>query len=164
MKFTYCPDCGTLLESRILGDEGAVPWCSRCNKPWFPMFSTCIIALVHDRQGRVLLLRQNYIHPVYRNLVSGYMTPGETAEETARREIKEETGLEVTDLKLIGTWWFARKDMLMIGFFAEVDGNTPLSLSSEVDGASWHTPAEALTLVHPEGSVSHALVKSFCEI
>lgn len=164
MKFTYCPDCGTLLESRTLGDEGAVPWCFRCNKPWFPMFSTCIIVLVHDRQGHALLLRQNYIHPVYRNLVSGYMTPGETAEETARREILEETGLEVTDLKLIGTWWFARKDMLMIGFFAEADSNSPLRLSTEVDGASWHSADEALTLVHPEGSVSHALVKSFRDL
>lgn len=61
MKFTYCPDCGTLLGLRNLGDEGPVAWCNRCNKPWFEVFPTATIALVYNDRDEVLLLRQSYI-------------------------------------------------------------------------------------------------------
>ena len=162
MRYTYCPDCGSELSHRDLGDDKDVPWCDACAKPWFDIFPTCIIALVHDRQGRVLLLRQGYISHQYANLVSGYMAPGETAEECARREIQEETGLTVTELKLEGTHWFAKKGLLMIGFFAEVaDGE--LRLSSEVDSAAWYPAAEAPAQVHPltGGSVSALLTRKY---
>ena len=120
MKFTYCPDCGALLSGRPLGDEGVVPWCETCGKPWFDMFPTAVIALVHDAAGEVLLLRQSYISTEFCNLVSGYIKPGEDAETTARREILEETGQEVISLEPVCTRWFPKKQMLMIGFFARV--------------------------------------------
>ena len=103
MKFTYCPDCGAPLSRRDLGDDAGVPWCDRCSCPWFPVFPTAIIALVHNERGEVLLLRQDYISTEFRNLVSGYMTPGENAEQCARREILEETGLHVDRLELVLT-------------------------------------------------------------
>lgn len=163
MKFRFCPDCGMELELRQLGDEVDVPWCVRCAKPWFAVFPVAVIALVHDGQGRVLLLRQNYISPVFRNLVSGYVVPGERAEQTMVREIKEETGFDVLEWELRGTWWFARKEMMMIGFMARVEGGEP-RLSGEVDGASWHTPEEAVKLVHqrPE-SVSRILTQMYLD-
>ncbi|MDE6127245.1 MAG: NUDIX domain-containing protein [Muribaculaceae bacterium] len=148
MNFKHCPDCGAPLSSRILGDEGEVPWCDRCGKPWFPVFPVAAICLVHNEMGEVLLLRQNYISEVYRNLVSGYVTPGERCEETACREIEEETGLRPQSVRLKGTWWFEKKQMMMVGFFAEVE-KAPLRLSEEVDEASWHSPQEAVSLVHP---------------
>ena len=84
MRFTYCPDCGSKLELRQLGDEENVPWCEKCRKPWFPLFPSAIIALVYDENKKVLLLQQNYISSQFRNLVSGYIVPGERAETTGR--------------------------------------------------------------------------------
>lgn len=110
-----------------------MPWCDKCGKPWFDMFSTCVIALVANERDEVLLQRQAYISTRYCNLVSGYMAPGETAEEAARREIKEETGLDIEALELAGTWWFARKGLLMIGFLARASAGQELKLSVEVD-------------------------------
>ena len=46
MRHTFCPDCGQRLTARALGDEGLVPWCDGCQRPWFDSFSTCIIAAV----------------------------------------------------------------------------------------------------------------------
>ncbi len=157
MRFKYCPDCGNKLTERELGDEGLVPWCEKCDKPWFDVFPCAIIALVHDGKGNVLLLRQNYISEKYCNLVSGYITPGESAEETAIREIFEETGQKVEELKLVCTNWFERKQMMMIGFFARVNP-APLHLSVEVDSAEWVPASEAPGLVHPQPTSTSRLL------
>ena len=112
MRFTYCPDCGTKLIQKEVGDEGFMPYCDNCKKPLFDMFSSCIIALVTNEKQEVALLRQNYISTDYYNLVSGYMKPGETAEETAVREVGEELGLTINEPKITGTYWFDKKDMI----------------------------------------------------
>ncbi len=162
MRFQYCPDCGSKLILKPIGDEGDTPWCERCQKPLFDMFSTCIIALVVNERGEAALLRQNYISQQYHNLVSGYMKPGETAEECARREIQEELGLTVTSLEFAGSWWFGKKDMLMLGFFAAAHSGE-MKLSCEVDGAEWVPVEAALGLVHPRGSVSYAMVEAYLD-
>lgn len=157
MEFRYCPDCGALLDARELGDEGMVPWCDKCDKPWFPVFPVAIIALVYNEKGEVLLLHQDYISHDRCNLISGYITPGEDAETAAVREIMEETGQPVKNLSLRCTRWFARKQMLMIGFIAEVS-EQPLRLSSEVDYAIWTSPRELLDkVVNRPGSVARYL-------
>ncbi|MFG6385722.1 MAG: NUDIX domain-containing protein [Muribaculaceae bacterium] len=161
MHFKFCPDCGRELSGRELGDEGLVPWCDSCDKPWFDVFPSAIIALVYNERGEVLLLRQSYISTEFCNLVSGYITPGESAEECAVREIFEETGLVVNRLELKLTSWFDRKEMMMIGFFARVD-NGELKLSGEVDSASWHHKDEILSLVSTRpGSASRLLCERF---
>lgn len=164
MKFSYCPDCGGQLFLRDLGDEIEVPWCTRCKKPWFPMFPVAIIALVYNDRREVLLLRQNYISTEFCNLVSGYICPGEDAETCAKREIKEETGLEIDNLELILTSWFDKKEMLMIGFFAHTS-RCELKLSSEVDDAHWHKASEILDLLSPRpDSAARKLAKAFINI
>ncbi len=161
MHFEYCPDCGQKLTSRVLGDEGDVAWCDNCSKPWFDMFPVAVIALVYNEKGEVLLLRQNYISTEFCNLVSGYIKPGEDAETCAVREIMEETGQQVEQLTFKVTSWFARKQMLMIGFFARVDSRE-LRLSTEVDSAAWHRPEEILELVsNRPGSTAHLLCELF---
>ena len=161
MRFKYCPDCGARLSEREIGDEGVVPYCESCEKPWFPLFSTCVIVLITTVSGdEVLLLRQNYISTRYFNLVSGYMKPGETAEETVIREVKEEVGLDVLTVEATGSYWFEKKDMLMLGFIGRVE-KAPVKLSSEVDRAEWFPAGEAPGLVHPAGSISHTLAEEF---
>lgn len=163
MEFKYCPDCGARLDSRELGDEGPVPWCTACDKPWFPMFPVAMIALVYNEKGEVLLLHQDYISHDRCNLVSGYLKPGEDAETTAVREIAEETGQHVEDLRLVCTRWFARKQMLMIGFIAKVH-QRPLVVSSEVDYAFWCEPKELLDkVVNRPGSVARYLCGLYVE-
>ena len=162
MRFTYCPDCGTKLVEKEIGDEGMVPFCETCSKPWFDMFSTCVIALVINEYGEAALLRQNYLSNQYHNLVSGYMKPGESAEQTAIREIKEEIGVDVERLEPAETYWYVRKGMLMIGFFA-YGKKVDLTLSGEVDEARWVPVQESVNYVHPKGSISHNLIDAYLE-
>lgn len=163
MKFKFCPDCGQPLVEKKLGDETGVPWCIDCGKPWFPLFPSAIIALIYNDKNEVLLLRQNYISQRFHNLVSGYIVPGESAEECAIREIYEETGIEVDNLQLVLTSWFAKKDIMMIGFFAHAS-QTELKLSSEVDSAEWMAANCILNhLSNNSGSTSRLLAEKYLQ-
>jgi len=154
MDFKYCPHCGTKTVLKEIGDEGMVPWCDTCKIPLFPMFPTCIIALAVDEEGDVAVLRQNYISAQYHVLVSGYMKPGESAEECAAREVEEELGLKVSKVHMTGTYWFEKKGMLMVGFLAKVN-KLDFHLSTEVDQAVWVRPEEALDLLAPYPAISN---------
>ena len=162
MRFEYCPHCGTRAVQKEIGDEGLMPWCDRCKRPLFDIFSTCIIALAVDEEGNVALLRQGYISTRHYVLVSGYIKPGESAEECAAREIGEELGLAVRGLHFTGTYWLGKKDMLMIGFVANVH-REEFHLSLEVDQAVWVTPEEALTMVNAHPAISHQVVEYYVD-
>jgi len=162
MRFKYCPECGEKLILKEIGDEGEMPYCQNCVQPLFDMFATCVIVLVVNEDNRVLLLRQEYISNHYYNLVSGYMKPGESAEQTAYREVLEEVGIKLENLNLAGTFWFDKKGILMIGFIGTTKSEK-LKLSCEVDSAEWFSLDEAITLVHPKetGSVSYVLLEKY---
>ena len=162
MRFSYCPHCGSRLGSRSLGDEGLVPWCDSCDIPLFDMFSSCIIALVVNEYEEAAILRQNYLSIQYGTLVSGYMKPGESAEDCASREVMEELGIGLEELRIVKTWWHGRKDQLMIGFVGRAK-KAAFKLSSEVDEARWVPVREALVQVHPKGSISYALIELYLQ-
>lgn len=162
MRFTYCPHCGTKLIPRPIGDEGLVPYCETCEKPLFDMFSTCIIVMVVNEFEEVALLKQGYLSNQYRVLVSGYMKPGESAEECTRREVLEEIGIELERLEIVGTDWFARRDQLMIGFLGRAR-KQPFVLSGEVDEVAWVPVEEAPAMMHPGKSISTELVRRYLE-
>ena len=162
MRYIHCPQCGLKLIEKEIGDEGLIPYCTACERPWFDVFSTCVIVLVVNEYGEAALLRQAYISHQYHNLVSGFMKPGENAEYTAAREVEEELGLKVEKLEPAGTFWYEKKDMLMVAFFAHAK-KQDFSLSCEVDTARWVTMDEALDLVAPKGAISRAVIEKYIQ-
>lgn len=155
MRYSHCPDCGRALTARPLGDEGLVPWCEGCSRPWFDSFSTCIIAAVMNSQGEVLLQREAR-RPEREVLVAGYIKPGESAEDAARREIAEETGLTASHLRYVGSWPHESGNQLMLAFAVQADGPARPS-SSEVVSSRWTTMAEAIISLR-EGSVAQRVL------
>ena len=155
MRYTHCPDCGQQLSARPIGDEGLVPWCDGCGRPWFDAFSTCIIAAVTNAVGNILLQRETR-RPDREVLVAGYMKPGESAEDAARREIAEETGLTVTALRYVASYPHMDGNMLMLGFAATAEGDARPA-SGEVVSSRWCTPDEAVASLR-EGSIAQQVV------
>ena len=155
MKYTFCPNCGQKLTTRHLGDEGLVPWCERCDRPWFDAFSTCIIVAVMNEKGQVLLQRE-IRRPDREVLVAGFIKPGDTAEDTVRREIAEETGLTATSLQYIASYPHMNGDMLMLGYCARAEGEARPA-SGEVVSSRWCTLDEAVAALR-EGSIAQQLV------
>lgn len=155
MRFTHCPDCGQALSTRSLGDEGLVPWCESCQRPWFDSFSTCIIAAVMNSRGEVLLQRE-IRRPDREVLVAGYIKPGESAEDAARREIAEETGLTVTAMRYVASYPHMDGNMLMLGFAATAEGE-PNPDSTEILSDRWATMEDAVASLR-EGSIAQQVV------
>lgn len=155
MRYTFCPDCGQRLTTRPIGDEGLVPWCEGCQRPWFDAFSTCIIAAAMNAKGEVLLQRETR-RPDREVLVAGYIKPGESAEDAAHREIAEETGLTALSLRYMGSWPHMDGNQLMLGYCAQTEGNV-LSDSNEVLSARWCTLDEAVAALK-QGSIAQQLV------
>ncbi len=144
MDFSYCPDCGAKLEPKPIGDEGLVPFCATCSKPLFGFSYSCIIALPvnADNPDEVALIRQGYVTNKNHICVAGYVKRGETIEASARREVEEELGLSVRDVSYMRSYYFERKDLLMLGFVAKIEKDA-FRISGEVDSASWFTLDEA---------------------
>ena len=157
MHFTYCPHCGTKLTDRQIGDEGMIPYCESCNIPLWDMFTTGVIVAVVNEYGEIALLRQSYVSSTNHVCVAGIMKPGESAEDAAIREVREEIGQEVESLEFIRSYPYEKKEMLMLGYKAKVK-KRDIKLSCEVDDAEWVKPDEALSLLR-EGSVAYRLVK-----
>ena len=164
MRYHFCPQCGSQLIEREAGDDGKVPYCEKCEKYWFDTFASCVIIMVINQYEEIVLLEQSYMSGEYRNFISGFMTPGENAEEAALREVKEEIGVELERLESSGTWWFEEGDMLMHGFIGYAS-KQDLTLSSEVDSAEWVHLAKAPELMYPDspGNAQYGTYRVYCE-
>lgn len=161
MRFTYCPHCGKKLIQKEIGDEGLIPYCDSCQVPLWDMFTTSVICAVVNEQREVALIRQDYVSTSNYVCVAGIMKLGESAEDAAIREIKEEIGQDVQRLTFIKTYPYEKKEMLMVGFKALVK-KANLTLSREVDSAQWFPFEQALGKLR-EGSIAWQLVKAAIE-
>ena len=161
MHFSYCPYCGKKLTNKKIGDEGIIPYCNNCNIPLWDMFTTSIISAVINENNEIALLKQNYVSKTNYVLVAGIMKTNESAESTAIREIKEELGLDVTSLEFIKTYKKKKKEMLMIGFKANVK-KSEFIISEEVNSAIWVKLDSSLNLLR-EGGIGWQIVKSIID-
>ena len=157
MHFQYCPHCGKRLVLKEIGDEGRIPYCEQCRVPLWDMFTTSVICAVVNEKKEVALIRQAYVSASTYVCVAGIMKLGESAEETVRREVEEEIGQTVENVKYIRSYPYGKKEMLMLGFRADVK-KKDLILSGEVDSAQWFSSEEALGKLR-EGSIAWQLVR-----
>lgn len=156
MHFTYCAQCGKKLIYKEIGDEGKIPFCESCKRPFWDMFTTSIICAVVNEYNEIALIRQSYVSQTKYVCIAGIMKLGESAEETAVREIKEEIGLDVQNLKYVRSYFYNKKSMLMLGFKAIVK-KSYFVLSSEVDSAEW-IPIELAPDMLRKGGIAWELV------
>ncbi len=130
---SFCARCGGGAEPVNSGDWGKR--CSACGHVTYPRLSPCIIVLVHDGE-RALLTHQRGWGARY-GLVAGFVEPGESLEECLRREIREEVGVEVEDIRYHASQPWPFPHQLMVGFFARYRAGEIRVQDSELDGARW---------------------------
>lgn len=157
MKLFYCPTCGNKLNLKQIGDEGLVPYCTDCKRPWFDFTYPTVIVLVVNEDNEVLLLKQNDVSTEFYVLVAGYYQAGQTLEQTAIREVYEETGQKVETLTYKKSFYYEKRDNIISGFIAEVK-KQELITSIEVDELRWATTQEAKKLIRPN-SIAYQMLE-----
>lgn len=161
MKYKFCPLCGNKLEEKYSWDEGGVPYCLKDDVMFFDTPKPCImVAIVKDDE--ILLLKQSYIFENSKVLLSGYVSNNESAEEAVIREVKEEAGIDIKNIKYLGSDYVKDKEILMITFMAEYSEGE-IEKSTEVEGIGWIKLCEALDQMK-EDKIGTKVVKKLIEI
>jgi NAD+ diphosphatase len=110
---------------------------------FFPRTDPAVIMLVHDGGDRVVLGRQAVWPPGRFSILAGFVEPGESAEAAVAREVAEEVGLEVTDIRYVASQPWPFPQSLMLGFVARADDPGDLVLDpDEIEEARWFTRDE----------------------
>jgi len=130
----YCGRCGNRL---TLHDKERMLYCEKCNNTEYPKIMPAVIIAVTN--GNKILLSK-YANREYSRyaLLAGFTEIGESAEETVKREVMEEVGLHVKNLRYYKSQPWPFTDTLLIGFFAEIDGDDHITLDrDELALAEW---------------------------
>lgn len=112
--------------------------CPNCGKEVWPQLATAIIVLIHKGDEVLLVHARNFKGDFY-GLVAGFVETGETLEEAVHREVMEETGLTITNIRYFGSQPWPYPCGLMVGYNADyVAGDIHLQ-RSELSKGSWFT-------------------------
>src|SRR5262245_48999842 len=152
----FCGQCGERT-APMAGERARK--CPRCGLLQFPRLSPAIIVLV--RRGRELLLaRSRQTPPGMYSVLAGFVEPGETLEQAVEREVKEEVGIHVRNVRYFGSQPWPFPHSLMIGFTAEhAEGELEIDYN-EMEDAGWYS-VDRLPMLPPPISIARRLIDDF---
>lgn len=154
----YCGRCGT---KAVHDKKERMMRCPSCGNTMFPKISPAIVVAVTDEQNRILLTKYAGRGNVQYALVAGFVEIGETLEECVQRELMEEVGIRVKNIRYYGSqpWGFAGN--LMVGFTAELDGSDEIRLDEQELGmAAWLHPEE-IPEIEDYSSLTREMIRRF---
>lgn len=153
----FCGRCGGRMEP---GEDERKMVCTKCGYSVYPRINPCIIVAVHD--GERLLMTRYANRPVtWFVLVAGFIEIGETAEDTVRREVMEETGVKVKNIRYFDSQPWGVPGNLTLGFTAELDGADTLRVDTEeLSEARWFL-REEVPVPDDAVSITAAMIRAF---
>ena len=154
----YCSRCGTPTEPRR---EERARACPSCGYTTYPPISPAIMILV-TRGRELLLARKPGWAPGRFSALAGFVEPGETLEDTVRRETREEVGVEVRNLRYFGSQPWPFPHSLMVAFTADYAGGEVRPDGIEIQEARWFD-VEQLPQLPPSISISRRLITTIAD-
>lgn len=164
-RHRFCPACGA---ATVSAQAGHVRICTACGTHQFPRTDPAVIMLITDDQDRALLGR-NPSWPEGRfSTLAGFVEPGEALDDAVRREVLEEVGVHVGEVRYAGSQPWPFPQSLMLGFLGSADSTQIRVDADEIAEARWFTRHEvtemtssAGLLLPPNVSISRALIQTW---
>ena len=133
LAHAFCGRCGSPTDYSA---TELARTCPACGAVYYPRITPAVIILV--RKGpEVLLARGRRFGPRFYSLIAGFVEPGETLEQAVEREVREEVGIEIRDIKYFDSQSWPFPSQLMVGFTAEFASGSLSINESELSDARW---------------------------
>lgn len=151
----FCGRCGSRTEKQ---DAEYSMRCPGCGLLAYPRISPAVMVLV--RHGdKLLLARSPHFKAGVYSALAGFVEPGETLEECAAREVREEVGIEIANLRYFHSQPWPFPNSLMVAFFADYAAGTITPDTNEIEAAEWFSP-DALPILPEPISISRRLIEA----
>lgn len=151
----FCGFCG----APMVAAEGNSRICTSCGKQIWPRIQPAVITLV-NRGEEFLLVHAHTLRSGVYGLVAGFVEVAETLEEAVQREIMEETGIKVKNLKYFGSQAWPFPTNLMVGFTAEYESGEIKLQEEEIADGGWYS-ADNLPQIPSKDSIARQLIDNF---
>ena len=156
--YLKCVRCGGQL---IPSDAEPARVCSRCEYKHFPVISPAIITAV-VREGKLLLAHAPRFPDDMYSVIAGFVEPGETLEECVLREVSEEVGIRVNNIRYFGSQPWPFPHSLMLGFTADYESGEIVIDNVEITEAGWFEP-DNLPRIPGRISIARRLIDWFVQ-
>jgi NAD+ diphosphatase len=162
----HCPHCGAVSEPV---SSGHARRCTVEGIEEFPRSDPAMIVLVTDPADRCLLARNAAWPPRRVSILAGFVEAGESVEKAVAREVSEETGITVGEVRYLGSQPWPMPQSLMLGFRAEATGSLEISVDDEeIAEAAWFSRdelaaaiADGTILLPPPVSIAHQIIQTW---
>ena len=130
----YCPQCGVpTIQIAPIAKR-----CPECHQEFYPHISPAVIVLI-KKEDSVLLVHARNFKGNFRGLVAGFLEPGESLEECVYREVMEETGLHIKNLKYFGSQPWPYPSGIMVGYTADYESGIIKLQDEELNAGDFYT-------------------------
>ncbi len=149
----FCSRCGASLvdDEKITARD-----CPNCHQQVFPRIDPCIILRI-EKEGKILLAKHTYRNQNIYACIAGFVEAGESLEQCVAREVFEETGLRVKNVRYFGSQSWPFPAQLMLGFTAEYESGEIRLQKEELADAQWFDPNDCPASPQP-GSIAYRLI------
>jgi len=152
-RHRYCGHCGA---PTVDAHAERAKRCPSCQTVFYPVVSPAVIVAV-TRGDQLLLAHNRNFRPEMFSLLAGFVDPGETLEQAAVREVREEVGIEIGELRYVTSHPWPFPNSLMVGFCATYRSGEIAVDGQEIEQAGWYS-RETLPEIPRPGTLAHSLI------
>ena len=154
----FCGRCGTPTQ---LDEKDMMLKCPECGQNHYPRIAPAIIVAIRN-DGELLMAQHSYHYTIRYALIAGFVEPGESIEEAVHREVLEEVGIKIKNLKYMKSQSWPFPNSLMLGFTAEYESGDIKVDGDEIVKAKWFKKDEIIRYAS-DISISDWLVQNFID-
>ncbi len=154
----YCGACGCAMET---DSHATLRQCRACGFAAYPRLSPVGMVLI-SRGPEILLARSPHFPPGMYSALAGYVEAGESLEACIQREVREEVGLSIHNLRWFGSQSWALSNAMMLGFTAEYDGGELVLQENEIEDAQWFR-RDALPILPHSSTLAYRMIRAWLD-